>query len=145
MTAQQWANIYGSENATSSWRFWLAAMIVLVTGIALGVFAIPNGALPGTWNAQAERNALRRIDELEAELSDLKANTLQERMLRSTVEENLAQSNANADSDMVVKSMSPALIYTIYNPTTEQCVNLLSFDNGGEVNTVTLSPAHTCS
>jgi hypothetical protein len=145
MTAQGWPSIEEWVNKAKSWNRWLAICAVLLSGVALGMYAIPDGVVQGISSRPPNMAAaLSRIAELEAELSDLEASTADERMLRSTVEEHIGDAIANSDADVVVKSMSPALLYNIYNPEAGQCVSYLSFDNGGDVVTVKLTRAHTC-
>jgi hypothetical protein len=145
MSSQGWAISDAWVNRAKTWSRWLAICAVLLSGVALGVYAIPDGVVQGISSRPPNMAAaLSRIEELEAELSDLEASTVDERMLRSTVEEHIGDAIADSDADVVVKSMSPALLYNIYNPEAEQCVSYLSFDNGGEIATVKLTRAHTC-
>lgn len=134
MTAQEWANVYGWEGATSSARFWLAMLALLLVGVALGVYAMPRGVLPGTSTGQAEQSALKRLEE----------STAQERMLRTSVQEELAQANAEGAAELRIEEMSPAYFYTVRDSDSERCVNLLTFENEGQPQTVTLAPEHPC-
>lgn len=144
MTAQQWANLYGWESATGGARFWLVILALLLVGVALGVYAVPRGILPGTFDAHVGRRAHNGVAELEAELSALRESTAIERMLKTGVEEGLAQANADGGAELVIHEMSPAYFYTVRDTTSELCVNLLTFENEGDVQTVTVADEHPC-
>jgi hypothetical protein len=144
MTAQEWANIYGLEGAPKAGRFWLFVLLVLLIGVALGFYALPEGILPGTSNSAELTAAQSRIDRLEAEVSALEASTAQELMLRTTVEEYVEKTNAEVGADAAIADMSVAVIYTLREPKSQTCVDFLTFEVAGDVHTLVLSEMHGC-
>jgi len=145
MTAEEWANLYGWEGAPKAGRFWLFVLLVLLLGVALGFYALPDGILPGTSGSPAELTAAQgRIDRLEAEVSALEANAAQELMLRTTVEENVEKTNAQVGANAAIDDMSVAVIYTLREPKSETCVDFLTFEMAGDVYTLVLSDSRGC-
>ena len=48
MTAQEWATQYNLKSGMSAKRFWLIIGLTLVAGLALGLYMVPPGVVPGT-------------------------------------------------------------------------------------------------
>lgn len=148
MTSQEWANIYGLEwdQATKMGRFWLLLLVMLLAGIAAGIYAVPAGMLPGTGEQDARLEAVQsQVDELEAEVSALEQSDALEQKLRDSVHQNVVAVNAEMSKEVFVDEMTIGVIYTIQDPDSDSCVEFFTFEEAsGDLKSVRVSPVYSC-
>jgi uncharacterized protein HemX len=142
MTAEQWAGIYARENGTGAGRFWIAMLAALVIGTVLGVLVVPQEIIPGVREAEAARN--QRITELETQVSTLEASATHHDVLTDAIEENVAQTNAEFGTEMVIRRTASAIVYTVHSPESGSCVDFVVAQIEDSVRTASLVQSYSC-
>jgi hypothetical protein len=145
MTAEQWAKFYALEYGTGAKRFWLAMLVMLVIGVVVGLFVVPQGLVPGTRNLETDLMAANeRITELEADLSTVEATAAQRQLFLEAIDEELANASATLDSELVLGRTTSAILYTVYAPELEQCSDFVVAEIDGNVRTGSITPPYPC-
>ena len=131
------------EEDGSDFGFWatIAAVILLaiVGGIALGVYVIPAGSLPGDEDYQAQ------LERAYSELDQLDAQTRAQANLEASVSQTLATASSETeDTDLVLQNAAPALVYTVYATEMSSCADFVGIEVGGQVRSFSLSEPYPC-
>lgn len=122
----------------SSGRLWLGLigmlLVGLVGGVALGVYVVPAGNLPGDPDYEAElASANMRLAELEESV-----------VSREAILTGVNESIASVDIELELQNERMAMIYTLRAPESGGCVDFLGFIQAGDFQSFPMTQVYAC-
>jgi hypothetical protein len=121
-----------------SGRLWLGLigvlLVGLVGGVALGVYVVPAGNLPGDPDYQAElASANVRLEELEESVGG-----------RDAIITGVNDSIAEVEIELELENERTALIYTLRAPESGGCVDFIGFVQAGDFQSLPMTQVYAC-
>ena len=114
-------------------------LLALAGGVALGVYVIPAGILPGDDDYQSALDvANQRLDELDA-IAGVQA------QLEGSISTTIAEADAQTeDVDLELANTLPALIYTVSASNVGTCADYVGFDVNGTLRSFRMAEPYPC-
>lgn len=130
----------GGRGRRRSWILTGALLLLaLLVGVALGIYAVPAGILPGDPDHEAALAAAnQRLSSVEDILND-------EVILELSIDQAISRANAESeDVDMALARMLPARVYTIRSDSLGTCADYVGFDIEGTLRSFRLAEPYAC-
>jgi hypothetical protein len=123
----------------SSGRLWLGLigmlLVGLLGGVALGVYVVPAGTLPGDPDYEAElASAITRLEGLEESAGS-----------RDAILMGVNESIASVDIELELLNDQMALIYTLRAPESGGCIDFLGFIQSGSFQSLPMTQVYACA